>query len=173
MGHITEWATPITNPFTRLSNKTWLHGRSENDVYTLLVDAYRLRTEDNYMYGDIDEGSLYSGRPSGYDGFCDFLDLAASRPGLLPSWWTPEKRQECEQFGMNGSGWGDLRCAVEKSDIVEHYGEPRFPMQLRMFAEQVIGIGPGGQEGKAMMQMMVRAETGRGDGLVTSLVGFG
>lgn len=30
-------------------------------------------------------------------------------------------------------------CAVEKSDIKEHYGDPMMPMTLRILAERVYG----------------------------------
>jgi splicing suppressor protein 51 len=63
---------------------------------------------------------------------------------------------------MDADGWPDLRCCVEKSEIIEHYGDARFPMQLEMFAEQVIGSGPGRQDGTTMMQIMASIEAGGG-----------
>ncbi|KAK3305123.1 uncharacterized protein B0T15DRAFT_567174 [Chaetomium strumarium] len=153
---------PIAIPFTRLNEGTWLHDRPEEDVYRLLIDAYRLRVEDDYTFdGDVDDDSLYGGASSGLAGFRRFLHLARQREDLLPPWWSDEKRRECEAFGMASSGhFQDLRCAVEKGDIIEHYGDPRFPMQLRMFAEAVYGRGPGGQDGTLMRQMMVAMEQG-------------
>ncbi|KAK4232691.1 tudor domain-protein 1 [Achaetomium macrosporum] len=151
---------PIAKPFTRLDNNTWLHDRPEKDVYRLLIDAYRLRVEDNYNFdGDVDDDSLYGGTPNGLRGFKRFLELAGSS-GLLPPWWNADKQRECEAFGMNGSSgqFQDLRCAVEKSDIIEHYGDSLFPMQLRMFAEAVYGRGPGGQNGTTMRKMMASME---------------
>ncbi|GAB1309997.1 hypothetical protein MFIFM68171_00207 [Madurella fahalii] len=151
----------ITEPFTRLDNGTWLHNRSEKDVYRLLLDAYRLRVEDTYaLEGEIEANSLYAGAPSGLKGFGHFLRLAGSRGGLLPPWWNAEKQSECEDFGMDSSQFQNLRCAVEKSDIIEHYGDPRFPMQLRMFAEAVYCRGPAGHDGTAMRKMMVAMEQG-------------
>jgi splicing suppressor protein 51 len=152
---------PIAMPFTRLENGTWLYDRPPTDVYRLLLEAYRLRMEDNYtMEGDVDADSLYGGAPSGLPGFRRFLRLAGSRPGLLPPWWNAESQRECERFGMDETQFQDLRCAVEKSDIIEHYGDARFPMQLRMFAEAVYRRGPGGQSGAAMRGLMVAMEQG-------------
>lgn len=149
----------VSKPFTRLDNGTWLHDRSETDVYRLLIDAYRLRVEDTYtIEGEIEYDSVYGGAADGRRGLGRFLDLAATRRGLLPSWWNPEKRAACQRLGMDASQWCDLRCAVEKSDIVDHYGDPRFPMQLRMFAEAVIGRGPGGMAGTAMRQFLMATE---------------
>ncbi|KAG9322291.1 hypothetical protein KVV02_002224 [Mortierella alpina] len=52
----------IAKPFHRLHDKTWLHGRSEQDVYKLLIDSYRLMQEDDYKFeGDVDADSVYGG----------------------------------------------------------------------------------------------------------------
>ncbi|CAH0057614.1 unnamed protein product [Clonostachys solani] len=156
----------VTKPFTRIGNGTWLHDRPETDVYRLLIDAYRLRVEDEYkMEGKIDNDSLYAGSGSGLKGFRRFLDCVASHAGLLPSWWHAEKRACCERLGMDPSQWQNLCCAVEKSDIIEHYGMPYFHMELRMFAEKVLGSGIGGQDGTMVLQMMASREVDdRGNG---------
>jgi len=41
---------------------------------------------------------------------------------------------------MHG-GWSSLAPMVEKSDILEHYGDSHIPMQLRMLGEQMV-VGP-------------------------------
>lgn len=70
-----------------------------------------------------------------------------------------------------GSGaWESLSAAPEKADFIEHYGDSRMPMQLRMFAEVVYGSGPGGQDGKVMMEMMARSEGGGGGGVGMSTI---
>jgi mitochondrial splicing suppressor protein 51 len=151
----------VEKPFTCLNNGTWLHDRPERDVYKLLIDTYRFRMEDNYMLeGDVGDDGIYAGHPNGLPGFKRFLRLAVSRPGLLPTWWNKEKEEECKAFGMRGGEWSDLRCSIEKRDIIEHYGDNVMPMQLRMFGESVYGRGPGGQNGTAMRQMMMSTEHG-------------
>ena len=40
--------------------------------------------------------------------------------------------------------WSNIKYAVEKSDIVEHYGDPMKVMVLRMVAEEIYGCSPGG-----------------------------
>lgn len=152
---------PISMPFTHLDQGKWLHDRPETDVYRLLVDAYRFRVEDTYtLEGEAMEGSLYAGGPDGLRGFQKFLQTAATIQGLLPPWWDGEKKAACERLGMDASQWSDLRCAVEKSDIIEHYGDFQFPMQLRMLAEAVYGRGPGGSSGSGMRKMMASMEQG-------------
>lgn len=159
----------ISSPFTRLDQGTWLHDRPEKDVYGLLIDAYRLRVEDMYnIEGDIDEDSLYAGLENGLHGFRRFLKRVTSRPGLLPPWWNASKTKECEELGMTPAQWFNLSCAVEKGDIIENYGDPQFPMQLRMFAEAVYGSAPGGTSGTAMRQMMMSMEQGTAGGRLTS-----
>ena len=54
--------------------------------------------------------------------------------------------------------WHSLRHSIEKSDVVEHYGDAKFPMQLRMFAELLFGKAIGGSSGAAMLQMMKSME---------------
>ncbi|KAI0862481.1 putative MYND domain protein [Xylaria cubensis] len=161
---------PITKPFTRLDNNTYLHDRPENDVYRVLIDAYRMRVEDEYTFeGNVTADSIYGGAKSSLPGFRKFLRLAASRPGLLPSWWNAEKHDACEKLGMDSSQWQDLCCAVEKSDVIEHYGDPRFPMQLRMLGEMVIGRGFGMHDGTQMRKVMAKMENG-GMGNATTMM---
>jgi splicing suppressor protein 51 len=138
---------PITKPFTHLDNKTWLHHRPEKDVYRLLIDGYRLRVDDDAKFGgDVAKDSIYSGQEHSLPDFLRFLAKveSAKNKALLPSWWTPEKKQACIALGMDKSQWQSLYARAEKSDIIEHYGDPRFSMQLRMFVETVLGSAPGG-----------------------------
>lgn len=153
-------AVAIQKPFHHLDDRTWLHDRPERDVFKLLIDTYRLRMEDNYnLEGDADNDSIYGGAPNGRGGFRRFLRLAESKGRLLPSWWSQEKAVACEEVG-SGYGWSSLAHAVQKGDVVEHYGIPNMPMQMRMFGEQVYGRGPGGQSGAGMMHMQMMAENG-------------
>jgi splicing suppressor protein 51 len=148
----------IDKPFHRLDDQTWVHGRPENDVYKLLIDAYRLRMEDDYnLEGSVEEGSIYSGAANARESFQRFLRLAEGRVGLLPPWWSREKAAECIAVGMSHS-WSSLASMIEKSDVIEHYGSPNMPMQLRMFAEQVYGRGPAGQSGTSMRKAQMMAE---------------
>ncbi|KAI1128618.1 putative MYND domain protein [Nemania abortiva] len=155
---------PITKPFTRIDNHTYLHDRPEEDVYRVLIDAYRLRADDeNKFEGRAPADSLYGSAESGIAGFREFLRQAASRPGLLPPWWDAEKEEACKDFGMNKKHWQDLHRRADKSDIIGHYGDPRFPMQLRMFAEIVIGRGFAGNNGSSTRRVLMMMEGGGSD----------
>jgi mitochondrial splicing suppressor protein 51 len=107
----------------------------------------------------VDLSSLEDGGP---EGIRDFLTQALEDGrDLLPDWWTEKKIDECIAFGRHNSAHSFTTMA-EKSDVVEYYGNPMMPMQLRMFAEQVLHEGPGGQSGATMMQMMMAQEAGTG-----------
>lgn len=108
-------------------------------MYTLLVDSYRMRVEDECNFrGDISEDSLYGGG-NPVVGFRRFLQKAEKKTGVLPPWWTKEKRDACIAKGNAKDHWSSLHFAVEKSDIQEHYKNPTMPMQLRMLAEEILG----------------------------------
>ncbi|KAF8245033.1 hypothetical protein K440DRAFT_604316 [Wilcoxina mikolae CBS 423.85] len=114
-----------------------LHALPENEVYKRLIDSYRLRVEDEYVF----RGNL-TGVYGGQDpvaGFQEFLDLAEKRGGLLPPWWSKAKRSECVKLGSGGAEWSDLKCAVEKHDVQEHYKDSMMPLKLRVMAEKIYG----------------------------------
>ncbi|KAF9975362.1 hypothetical protein BGZ73_001004 [Actinomortierella ambigua] len=163
----------VDKPFTKLKARTWLHDRPEDDVYKLLVDAYRMRVEDMYVFeGELDEDSVYGGaQDGGIRGFNHFLDEVESHDGLLPPWWTPEHRVACVAYGARNDKdhWSGLCWAVEKHDIVDHYGDSLMPMQLRMFCEQIYGFVPGGSKSDGMLAMQVDIENGRGPEYISTL----
>lgn len=156
-----EW--PVSDPFTRLTKDTYLHRRPRGDVYRLLIDAYRLRACDEHTF-DIrtPPGSLYGGAPHAQGEFERFLDTAEQTRGLLPPWWTSETRAECIALGMGTTPgeWANLRKKVDKAAIIARYGNPQFPMQLRVFAERVIGTGIAGANGMTMATMLAATESG-------------
>ncbi|PVH95180.1 hypothetical protein DM02DRAFT_618079 [Periconia macrospinosa] len=160
----------VPNPFTRLDNGTYLHDRPEKDVYKLLIDCYRMRQEDDYkLEGEVANDSLYGGASTSIAPFRRFIRLAEKRPKLLPPWWNAEKKKECEAFGTKDK-FSNLGYATEKQDVIDHYGNLKMPMQLRMLGEVVYGRGPGGQNGDGMRKMMVMMEKGEGPNMVSSFL---
>lgn len=147
----------VEKPFHKIHERKWLHDRPEKDVYKLLIDTYRLRMWDDYIYGDVDAERIFNDVPDGRPGFCRFLRKVESKPGLLPDWWSPAKAQECVAFGSGYRGF-NLDRVVEKQDIIELYGDPRMPMKQRMFGEQIWGSGPGGVKGASMLEMQMALE---------------
>ncbi|KAK3357281.1 hypothetical protein B0T25DRAFT_566581 [Lasiosphaeria hispida] len=136
----------VSNPFTRLDNGTYLQNRSETDVFRLVVDSYRLRLTDD-------------GLPPSPSQFGRHLRLAESRAGMLPSWWNAIKAQASANFGSPANtSTVQLTHPVFESDIIEHYGNSEFPMQLRMLAEAICGSSPAGQDGTMMRKMLAGME---------------
>ncbi|KAK1244679.1 hypothetical protein MKX07_003478 [Trichoderma sp. CBMAI-0711] len=152
-------------PFTRLGQGTWLRDRPERETYELLIDAYRLRVEDTYVFrGELMEDSLYATGSSGLRGFRTFLRKAEAVPGLLPPWWNEEKKMACEKLGMTRSQWASLEYAIEKSDIMEHYKDRLFPMKLRILGVAVYGLHPSGDDATQMLKLMMAMEQGGAGG---------
>ena len=136
------------NFFKHIGSDDYLHQFSEKDAFRQLVDCYRLRVEDDYKFSGDTRG-LYNGDDPLAD-FQDFLDLAETRSGVLPTWWSKEKRKECEEGAVGTTDWSDpnapptqlwsdLTAAVEKQDIIEEYGDSLMPMKLRLLAEKIYG----------------------------------
>ncbi|KAF9404565.1 hypothetical protein BGZ94_004095, partial [Podila epigama] len=145
--------------------------RDPEDVYRLLIDTYRLRVEDDYnLSGEVSEGSLYDGG-DGVDDFLRFLALVDEKKHLLPPWWTEESKVKCMELATtDGETYSySLQRAVQKGDISDYYHNSLMPMQMRMFGEQVIGTGPGGQRGEGMLQMMVQSEGPSASGYYTHI----
>ena len=128
------------NPFRALSEGKYLHNMSEKDVYRALIDSYRLRVEDEYMFSGVKkEFSLLVNNPQPLRGFQQYLDRVKAKARLLPSWWSADKRRACESLAQDRNQWSCIFVSAAKSDIIDHYGNSMKPMQLRMFAEEVEG----------------------------------
>jgi splicing suppressor protein 51 len=150
----------ISNPFTKLDQGKYLHDRPEKDVYKLLIDSFRMRQADDFnLENRTTPRSIYSGASSSIEPFRQYLAKAATRPNMLPPWWDAEKQKECEAFGESGA-WSDLRRRTSKQEIIDYYGDDKMPMQVRMLAEAIYGVGSMGQNGAGMRKMMAQMESG-------------
>lgn len=132
-----------------------LHDVPERVCYTHLIDIYRLRVDEEFKFGnkrgiyngDLSERSTLDPLPD----FKRFLDKAERCPGLLPSWWSREKREECEIFGdksvwrgwdgenIEWRGYSDLRVPVDHEAITKQYGDWMRPMLLQQIGEKIEG----------------------------------
>lgn len=147
-------------PFTHLQRGTYLHDRTRQETFRLLLDCYRLRVDDDLKFDGINPPSNLS------DGFGKFLEMAANRGGLLPSWWDREAATECrasfEGDGRAGRGWNNINKRIGKDEVNSHYGNGFMAMQLRLLGEGVYGRGPGGQPGAGILQTMASSEQSGG-----------
>lgn len=53
-----------------------------------------------------------------------------------------------------------MRCAIEKSDLIQQYRDSHFSMQLRTLAQMVYKRGPGDSDGTPMCKMLASIEQG-------------
>ena len=123
--------------FDGIDNSGYLSSLPEKESFAAIIDAYRLRIEDEYVFQG-DAGGLYAEEDPLPD-FKRFLNLAEKRKNILPTWWDKQKRRLCERQAVDRNQWSCIRSTVEKSDITEHYNNPYMPMKLRMLAERVKG----------------------------------
>jgi splicing suppressor protein 51 len=150
----------VSDPFTRLDKGTYLHDRPENDTFKLLTDSFRIRQADDFDYENkTTPPSIYTGAASSTEPFRQYLNRATACKGLLPPWWTSEKIEECVVFGESGA-WSDIRKKVTKQGVIQHYGYDKMPLQLRLLAEVVYGVGTMGQNGTNVRKMMRQMESG-------------
>jgi len=128
----------IDKPFHHIGKGTWLKDHPEQDVYKLLIDAYRLRVLENFRRAGGQGDNIYGAAPDGRDGFLDFLHLA-HRQGLLPEWFSNESEDACLAMGLSDNYWSSLAGCAKPEELNKHYGDPLMSMQLRLFVDQVYG----------------------------------
>lgn len=149
-----------SKPFTAISEGNFLHDRSEDETYKVLVDIVRMRQEDTYKFeGDTMPGTIYNGESSSIPALRAMLRRAEAIEGFLPPWWTAAKEEECIRKNRAA-----LAAAQEKSDIQEAWGDQWMPMKLRMLSEQIWGNCPGVRPGQteSMLRFQMAKENGEG-----------
>lgn len=122
--------------FPTLADGTYLHSFSEQDTFDQLIDSYRVGVGASYVF----DGSpaLHSEEPK-LQSFRRFLDFAESRTGLLPEWWSEEKRAACEELAVDSDHWSNVNRVLNGEDFKKHYNEEFMPIKLRILAEKVYG----------------------------------
>lgn len=149
-------------PFTAISQNAFLHDRTEEKTFQILIDCLRMRQEDMYsIEQEHMDGSIYDEEPTSEGAFRIFIRKAAKVDGLLPPWWTSEKLDECVRYSLASADYS-LAHAQEKHDIQKQWGDDKMPMKLRLIGERVWGNSPGGMSGNAILGMMMSQEKGTG-----------
>ena len=149
-----------TKPFTAISKNMFLHNRSREQTFKLVIDLLRMRQEDEYnLDGNTMAGTIYNLEPSSEKAFRTFIRKAKAVPGLLPPWWNDKSLNECLEYSRKSSDFS-LCSAQEKHDIQETWSDDRMPMKLRMVAERVYGYTPGGFKSDSMLAQMMGVENG-------------
>ncbi|BCS27373.1 uncharacterized protein APUU_60421S [Aspergillus puulaauensis] len=132
-------AASIHSPGPKSPSRILLYYRSEDEAYEIIIDAYRLyRDTRSTSTRQADPNDVFRVVPDSRDDFRQFLNLAESRPDLLPRWWSSQKTNACLYKG-SGEGWSSLAARVDYLGIIKHYGNPTIPPHLWDMAKVVYG----------------------------------
>lgn len=120
-------------------SKGWLSSLPDFICVEAVIDAYRLRIEDEFLLRrKTKTGTLYAG-DFPLQHFNNFLQLATARGGL-PDSWTPMKMAHCIEIALDDKGDACILQAAGHSDILEKWdGNIVFVNALRMIADRAYG----------------------------------
>ena len=143
--------TPVLHNHELPGNASWVHGLNETMRYDWLVDCYRMRIDDSYVYsGDLRGVYDPDHKPASIlRDFLVFVKLAAQREVIPKVGWSWEK--------FFAASKRLVMYAFEKSDAQDKYGEENVfavlagGRSLRYTAEIIYGpIGSETSEYRAM-----------------------
>lgn len=160
----TALKTKIDKPYRKLKDRTWLHGRTEQDVYKLLIDSYRWRKSEELDLLHVTE--VVDVDPEVTDGMAPFIDYIrqAEKKGLLPPSWTRMNEDACVEYALDAENWSSLHDLWVVAGFVTHYGDREILAQLAMFTNQVLGGMDDGtdlEEMEALLEMEAKREARR------------
>lgn len=120
-------------PFQALQQRSWLSVRSNPvDVSKLLCDAFRLRKFDNRRLAGIDTLRFNLGGYATLLAQCnEFIDLC-QRNKLLPASMDINLVKGFVKTMMRDQD-------LDADEIIKIYDDVRMPLQMRIFAQQVMG----------------------------------
>ena len=162
--------------FSRLMCNRFLWDFPEHDVYTLIIDAYRLRMDDFPRFDNVSQmrAVIYGGQDLDARGGLErFIHLAGKRPGILPPWWDSSKEEMCLKLAMGGITEDELpglpkntrkwlnmskRPTVDKAELISHYGDSYFPMKLRLLTDVIYSCSLGNNDGTPLKRMRAQLE---------------
>lgn len=146
--------------FTAIDWNVFLHDRTEEKTYQLLIDTLRMRQEDEYVLeGSIMGGTIYDQESNSEKAFRTLIGKTKAVPGILPPWWDEQSTGKCLNYARNSPNFS-LACAQEKHDIQERWADSKMPTKLRILAERKYGYTPGGHRSDAMLGFMIGTEGG-------------
>ncbi|OQE20300.1 hypothetical protein PENSTE_c013G01768 [Penicillium steckii] len=129
----------VPNPFRRLKERRWMCGRPREDVYKLMIDAYRLRLDDDSKFlNALHEDTIYTKTNiQGLIVLDRFIQMAEFE-NLMPVWWNHSEMTGCIATGSSET-WSSTKNKITIDDVNNYYGNPLMGLQLRIFGEQVMG----------------------------------
>lgn len=132
------------------NNPSLFVNQSRAEIFRRLIDLYRLRVDDTYVW-DGQLIGLYANRTSSDKNqlpikhFQKYLKKAQRCQGFLPSWWNDQAREECIRIACDPNGGSYIGQTMQKSDIQQAYGDQTMPLVMRMQGEKIFGSRPGNQ----------------------------
>lgn len=151
-------AVRVPTPFLKLKERRWIHDRPKEDVFKLLIDAYRLRLDDDVKFlHTVHKDTIYTNTDN--DGLVSldrFLQLAESAD-LMPPWWSAGEITACLTRGCPLT-WSNTSSKITLKDVNKYYGDPLMGLQLRIFGEQVVERELIGDHLLKMMEVQVILE---------------
>lgn len=127
--------TMIGKPFSELRRRSWLLVRPDiHDVQKLLQDTFRLRKSDNRRCNAGDKKKLSAGTKRKHIKcqWENFVGLCLSE-NLLP--YKDDSDEATKLLLEPPVQFGGMDAA----EVVKRYDDVRMPLQMRIFAEQVMG----------------------------------
>lgn len=134
--------SPISALYSGAEIDLFAH-QPRSEVLSRLIDIYRLRVDDAYLWSGKFIG-LYKMRSEGrvdvlpIAHFNSFLNQAEACKNLMPPWWDPAARKECVQLAVNKTGHSFIGRPVEKCDIQEKY-HSMMPLLMRKVGQRILG----------------------------------
>ena len=120
-----------------IAGRLLIHSRLPHQtVYQHLIDAFRFRCEDQYVFASEHYGIYNQESPNRL--FGEYLNMAERRR-ILPPWCSKAKRKECLKLAYDASKSWYISHAVEKHDIVAMYMDVDMPEKLRSLGNLVYG----------------------------------
>lgn len=131
----------------KASRGLYLHDFSHQATYSILIDSFRLRENDNKVMGQELSEARY---PIGHarmgqkiltvsqKNLREYLELVESRQGMKPQWWDDKRRNECLQKAQADKDF-KLTNEMSQSLIIARYEDLIMPAKLRAFAAKVYG----------------------------------
>lgn len=120
-------------------SKGWLSSLPDFICIEAVIDAYRLRIEDEFLLPrKVEAGTLYAGDfPLLH--FHRFMQLAVDRGGL-PDSWAPAKTVSCLEMALDEKSDACILHAVCHDDMLEKWdGNRVYVNALRMIADRAYG----------------------------------
>ncbi|KIW66350.1 hypothetical protein PV04_05686 [Phialophora macrospora] len=130
------------------AQSAYLSSYGHDEVYRVIIDAYRLRVETDHLSREEDHGIYYSGKPldglvwaqgDAIDDFQRFLGLLEGSK-ILPKWWTFEDRMQTLALAIDKNDPESIFKPINQTELPQRYGgDMAIRQALAILAEMCVG----------------------------------